>query len=533
MVALCSVLLPAVLVPALNAAAAADQPADIVVYGATASGVMTAYSAAKQGLHVVLLDPGAHVGGMVTGGLSATDLGHFQIIGGYARDFYMQAAAHYGKHDLDSGEKWLSEPHVDEAIFLQMLADAGVDLRLNERIQEHDGVRRSGAKLIALITEDGKQWPAKVFADCSYEGDLMAESGVTYTWGRESSADYGEALAGVRANTPKHQFLWHVSPYDDNHRLLPEVSPGPLAAPGSGDKKVQSYNFRLILSHDPKNQVPFSKPAGYDPSQFALLQRYLSQFQEHMGRAPKFTDVTNAVMIPNSKGDFNNQGPFSTDYIGHSWTYPYASFAEREKIRQQHLLYTQSFFYFISHDPSVPQSLRDDVNRWGLAADEFADTDHWPRQLYIREGRRMIGEYVMRQSDLDTNRTKPDSVGMGSYNSDSHNIQRVATPDGSVQNEGDVQVPVEPYEIAYRIMTPKQAEAVNLLVPVCFSATHASYSSIRMEPQYMILGQAAGTAAALAVRLKLPVQNVPIEKLQSILTLHHAVLHIQQEFHPQ
>jgi len=181
----------------------------------------------------------------------------------------------------------------------------------------------------------------------------------------------------------------------------------------------------------------------------------------------------------------------------------------------------------------VPQSLRDDVNRWGLAADEFADTDHWPRQLYIREGRRMIGEYVMRQSDLDTNRTKPDSVGMGSYNSDSHNIQRVATPDGSVQNEGDVQVPVEPYEIAYRIMTPKQAEAVNLLVPVCFSATHASYSSIRMEPQYMILGQAAGTAAALAVRLKLPVQNVPIEKLQSILTLHHAVLHIQQEFHPQ
>ncbi len=506
--------------------------ADLVVYGGTASGVMTATSAARDGLKVVLLEPGAHLGGMVTGGLSATDLGHFTIIGGYTRDFYMKAAAHYGVENLDRGENWLSEPHVDEALFKGMLKDAGVTVVMHEQLRERRGVTKSGSRIVSITTKDGRQWQGKVFADCSYEGDLMAQAHVSYTWGRESSQQYGEDLAGVREHTPKHQFAWPLSAYDEQDHLLPEIDPGPLAAPGSGDKKVQAYNFRLILTNDPADRLPFPKPEGYDRAKFALLGRYLSEFEKHQGRAPVLHDFFNPVLIPNHKADFNNNGPVSTDYIGHSWRYPEASDAEKSAIWKEHLLYTESFVYFLSQDASVPQSLRAQVNTWGLPKDEFADTDHWPRQLYIREGRRMVGEYVMRQRDLQTERTKPDSIGMGSYNSDSHNIERVAMPDGSVQNEGDVQVPVEPYEIAYRSVTPKRSEVTNLLVPVCLSASHAAYSSVRMEPQYMIIGQAAGTAAWLAVSKRTSIQDVPIAELQHKLREHGAILHLGEEVHP-
>ncbi|MGA2847723.1 MAG: FAD-dependent oxidoreductase [Terracidiphilus sp.] len=498
--------------------------AELVVYGGTASGVMTAYSAAREGLHVVLLEPGTHLGGMVTGGLSATDLGHFTIIGGYARDFYLKAAQHYGVENLDQPSSWLSEPHVDEELFREMLNDAHVAVHFNERLREKDGVTLAGKRVVALTTTDGRRWPAQVFADCTYEGDLMAQAKVAYTWGRESSQEYGESLAGVREHTPGHQFGWAVSAYDDKHQLMPEVGAGPLAAPGSGDKKVQAYNFRLILTNEPANRLPFPKPDGYERTRFALLERYLNQFQEHRGRAPRLNDIFNPVMIPNQKADFNNNGPFSTDYIGHSWSYPEASYARKAAIWQEHLRYTQSLLYFVSQDAGVPASLRAEMNEWGLPKDEFADTDHWPRQLYIREGRRMVGEYVMRQGDLQTDRTKADSIGMGSYNSDSHNIQRVAMPDGTVQNEGNVEVPVEPYEIPYRSITPKRAESENLLVPVCLSATHSAYSSVRMEPQYMIIGQAAGVAAALAVRDRVAIQDVPIAELQRRLRAHGAVL---------
>jgi len=513
--------------------AAVQASIDLVVYGATASGVMTAYSAAREGLQVVLLEPATHVGGMVTGGLSATDLGHYPIIGGYARDFYMKAAAHYGVHDLDQPAHWLSEPHIDEEIFRSWLQDAGVKVYFNERLAEAGGVALQGRRITSITTSSGKQWQAKIFADCSYEGDLMAQAKISYTWGRESSSEYGESLAGVRGDTPKHQFLWPVSAYDDAHHLLPEIDPGPLEPAGSGDKKVQAYNFRLILTNDPANRLPFTRPDGYDRARFALLERYLASFEQHVGRPAGFRDVANPVLIPNHKADFNNNGPFSTDYIGHSWKYPEASYQEKAAIWQDHLLYTRSFFYFISQDAKAPAFLRNEVNQWGLPKDEFADTDHWPNQLYIREGRRMVGEYVMRQSDLQTERTKEDSIGMGSYNSDSHNIQRVAMPDGNVKNEGDVQVPVQPYEIAYRSITPKRAEVENLLVPVCLSATHAAYSSVRMEPQYMIIGQAAGVAASLAVQTRKPVQDISISALQQRLRQHNAVLHLSEEYRAQ
>jgi hypothetical protein len=507
------------------------QPKDLVVYGGTASGVITAYSAAQQGLQVVLLEPTAHLGGMVSGGLSATDLGKSSIIGGYARDFYRKAAAHYGVHNLDLEESWLSEPHVDESIFRAILKDSGVEVHFHERLRETKGVIIVDKQIVSITTSNGMQWHAKVFADCSYEGDLMAQSNVSYTWGRESTKEYGEDLAGVRELTPQHQFRWALSAYDAHHHLLPEVDPGPLALRGSGDKKVQAYNFRLILTNDPANRLPFPRPRGYDRSRFALLNRCLNEFQKHRGRAPVLADFFRPVTIPNHKADFNNNGPISTDYIGHSWNYPEASYAKKATLWKEHLLYIQSFVYFLSHDASVPDSLRAEINQWGLPKDEFSDTDHWPNQMYIREGRRMVGEYVMRQSDLQTERAKSDSIGMGSYNSDSHNIQRVAMPDGSVRNEGDVQVEVAPYEISYRSIIPKRSELTNLLVPVCLSATHVAYSSVRMEPQYMIIGQAAGVAAALAIDKHTALQDVSIPDLQKKLREHSAVLHMSEEFH--
>ena len=504
------------------------QSADLVVYGATASGVVTAYTAAKQGLNVILLEPGSHVGGMVTGGLSATDVAYFPIIGGYARMFYKEAAEHYGVHSLGEHQDWLSEPHVGEAIFNRWLKEAGVKVQFQERLKEHGGVLKKGTHVVSITTEDGKVWSAKVFADCTYEGDLMAQAGVKYVVGREGMDVYHEDLAGVRTDTPQHQFRWKISAYDDNGKLLPEVDPGPMGVNGFGDKKVQAYNLRLILTDDPENRLPWEKPVGYDAARFQLLLNYLLQWKQHMGREPRLTDVTNPVFIPNHKGDFNNQGAFSTDYLGKSWAYPDATYGERKKIWDDHVLYTQSFFYFLASDPRVPQSLRNDLQRWGRAKDEFVDNGNWPNQLYVREGRRMVGQYIMHQADLQTERTKPDSIAMGSYNSDSHNVQRVAMPDGSPRNEGDVQVSVKPYEIAFGTIIPGGNQTENLLVPVCLSASHVAYSSVRMEPQYMMIGQAAGDTAWLAVQKKVPVSKINIDSLQQTLHQQGAILHLAE-----
>jgi hypothetical protein len=506
-------------------------PVDFLVYGGTASGVMTAYTAAKQGYKVVLLEPSSHLGGMVTGGLSATDVGYFPIIGGYAREFYRQAADEYGIHSLAHHEDWLSEPHVGEAIFQRWLRQAGVEVHLQERLSENNGVELKGVRILSVKTEDGKRWRAKIFADCTYEGDLMAQAHVRYTVGRESVDAYHESLAGVRTETPLHQFQWNISAFDEQGKLLPEVGSQPMGAQGSGDLKVQAYNFRLVLTDDPTNRLAWTKPAAYDGRRFELLARYLQQWKQHERREPTLFDVTNPVVIPNHKADFNNNGAFSTDYIGKSWSYPDATYAERKRIWDDHMRYTQSFFWFLASDPRVPTSLRDQVNQWGRAKDEFVDNDHWPTQLYIREGRRMIGRYVMRQDDLQVNRVKSDSIAMGSYNSDSHNVQRVALADGSARNEGDIQVAVRPYEIAFGTMLPKQDQVENLLVPVCLSATHVAYSSLRMEPQYMMIGQAAGDAASLALRSNRPVAEVDMAQLQKLLHNQGAILHLSERSH--
>ncbi len=511
-----------------GALAAAAQPNatsyDLVVYGATASGVMTAVYGARAGLKVALLEPGRHVGGMVSGGLSHTDVGRREVIGGAALEFYWRAGLHYGLPQYLQDIAWYVEPKAAEAIFRQMLDEAGVTVLSGRRLRETDGVQKQGARLAAITMEDGERFAARVFADATYEGDLMAQSGVTFTWGRESSAQYGESLAGVRGETPKHQFLIDISPYGANHKLLPEISEAPSGEPGAADRKVQAYNFRMIFSHDPANQTPYPKPAHYDPARFELAARLFSGMEKKLGRPLRMGEVLSIGPIPNEKADINNNGPFSTDYIGKSWDYPNAGYQRRAAIWRDHEEYTKEYMWFLSHDPRVAAPLRKEVNTWGLAKDEFTDNGNFPNQLYIREARRMIGEYVMTQRDIQTDLAKPDPIGMGSYNSDSHNVERVINREGFVRNEGDMQVAVEPYQIPYRVMLPKKPEAENLLVPVCFSASHVAYSTLRMEPQYMIIGQAAGVAAAMAIRANRAVQDVDTAALTRTLLEQGAIL---------
>jgi hypothetical protein len=513
------------------AAAAWCQSYDLVVYGGTAGGAIAAVSGARMGLKVVLLEPREHIGGMVSGGLSRTDVGRREVIGGYALEFYWRAGNAYNMSQHLQEIAWLPEPHVAEAIFRDMLRQAGVTVLFHRRLREKDGVRKNGAQVESITMENGETYAARVFADCTYEGDLMTQAGVSFTWGRESAAQYGESLAGVRGETPKHQFLVDIAARDANGKLLPEISGEPAGEPGAADRKVQAYNFRMILSRDPANQVPYPKPAAYNAARFELFARLLAAMEKQQGRAPRLGEVISISPIPNRKADMNNNGAFSTDYIGKSWDYPNATYARRAEIWRDHEEYTEGFFWFLAHDPRVPSALQREANEWGLAKDEFTDNGNFPNQLYIREARRMVGEYVMTQKDIQTDLTKPDAIGMGSYNSDSHNVQRIVTKDGFVRNEGDMQVPVTPYQIPYRVLTPKRAEARNLLAPVCFSASHVAYSTLRMEPQYMILGQAAGVAAMLAIRGNTAVQEIDTAALTRTLVAHGAILDFA--VHPQ
>lgn len=505
------------LLAAAASAYGAPQSFDVVVYGGTAGGVIAAVSAAREGLKTVLLEPTNHLGGMVSGGLGYTDYGKKEVIGGYALEFYYRVGKHYEMSRYGQDVAWLHEPHVAEDIFRQMLTEAKVTVLMNHRLREKTGVRKENLQLREVIMEDGSSFTAKIFMDSTYEGDLMAQSGVTYTWGRESSAQYGEPLAGVRGKTPFHQFLVNVSPFDDAHHLLPEISPEKVAAAGSADKKVQAYNFRMCLSDVAANQVPFPKPPGYDPKRYDLLARLIAARTKAEGRVPGLNSVMKIDRLPNGKSDVNNNGAFSTDYIAGSYDYPEANYAKRQQIWESHKNYIAGFFYFLANDPQVPEELRRDLNRWALCKDEFTDTDNWPRQLYIREARRLVGEYVAVQKDLQTELTKPDPIGMGSYNSDSHNLERIVDEDGFVRNEGDMQVAVQPYQIPYRVLLPKRSEVQNLLVPVCFSASHVAYSSMRMEPQYMIIGQAAGVAAKLAIDSHRPLQEIDTASLTTRL----------------
>jgi hypothetical protein len=528
----------------------ATETADVVIYGGTSSGIIAAVQAHRMGKSVVLIEPSNHIGGLTTGGLGATDIGNKAVIGGLAREFYHRVWQYYQKdvawnrethkqyeaHNprIDSKDEtmWMFEPHVAAQIYREMLAEARVTPLMNERLDRQRGVKKaSGAgsgdprttRIESITMESGRAFVAKVFIDATYEGDLMAAAGVAFHVGREANAVYGETLNGVEAklNDKNHRFVKPVDPFlkpgDASSGLLPGVQVTKLPLDGSGDEEVQAYCYRLCTTDVAENRRAWPKPSGYDASRYELLLR---NFEAGDERAP-----WHPLWMPNRKTDTNNNGAFSTDYIGGNYDYPNADYASRDRIVADHKAYQLGLLWTLANDPRVPAKVRDEFNRLGLAKDEFVDNDNWPTQLYVREARRMIGEYVMTEHNCRGKKVADDSVGMGAYGMDSHNCQRYVTPDGHVQNEGDVQVHgFKPYPISYRAIVPKAAECENLLVPVCLSSSHISYGSIRMEPVFMILGQSAATAAAMAIDSAVPVQKVDYAKLGTRLREDHQVL---------
>lgn len=505
----------------LTASSFAQQRFDVVVYGGTSAGVITAVAAAREGANVVLLEPSKWIGGMTTGGLSRTDYGRKEAIGGYSIEFYKRAGAKYGK-DIE----WFFEPKVATQVYDEMLKEAGVTVLKQHRLREKGGVKKKGSQVTEIVMENGARFTGAVFADCTYEGDLMAQAKVTYTWGREGVKQYGESLAGVRPKDRNHQFDMKVPARGQDGKLLPEIQKEPRGNIGDGDRKVQAYNYRMILTDNPENRVAITKPAGYDPARFELLALWLNAETKQKGRELRFNEACIPAPLEGRKIDMNNRGAFSTDYIGKSWDYPEASYKRKAEIWEDHKRYTHEYLYFMQNDPRVPENLRKEFSRWGLAKDEYTDNNYWPTQLYVREARRMVGEYVMIQKDIQDDLTKPDVIGMGSYNSDSHNVQRYVEEDGSAQNEGNMEVSVKPYQIPYRTLLPKRGQADNLLVPVTFSASHVTYSTLRMEPVYMIMGHAAGVAAKMAIDAKKSPHDIDVKALQQKLLKQGAVFAI-------
>ena len=530
---------------AAGAAAATDY--DLVVYGGTSAGVIAAVQGKRMGKTAVIVCPDRHLGGLSSGGLGFTDTGNKAVIGGLARELYHRVWRHYDRPEAwkwqsraDYGNKgqgtpaidgaqrtmWIFEPHVAEQVFEELVREHAIPVHRDEWLDRAVGVKRSGARLTSITTLSGRTFAGRMFIDATYEGDLMAAAGVRYRVGREASAEYGEKWNGVQTGVLHHRHHFgavkeKISPYavpgDPASGVLPRVSTEPPGEYGQGDRRVQAFCYRMCLTDHPDNRIPFPKPEGYDARQYELLRRiFAAGWRETFD---KFDP------IPNRKTDTNNHGPMSTDNLGMNYDYPEAAYARRREILQEHETYQKGWLWFIAHDPRVPQDVQDAMRRWGLAKDEFTDNGGWPHQIYVREARRMVGQYVMTENELLKRRPTPDSVGMGSYTIDSHNVQRYITPEGFVQNEGDIGVGTPgPYEIAYGALVPKAGEADNLLVPVCVSSSHIAFGSIRMEPVFMILAQSAATAAVLAMDAETRVQDVPYPRLRERLLKDGQVL---------
>jgi hypothetical protein len=493
--------------------------ADVCIYGGTAGGVTAAVETARSGKKAVLAEFGYHLGGMSSGGLSQTDIGNKGAIGGISREFYQRMGKHYGKE-----EQWSFVPSVAENIFFQLVNEAKVPVYFHQRLAS---VKKDGQRIVEITMENGKIYRAKMFIDASYEGDLMARAGVSYAVGREANSQYNETLDGIRPETPKHQFIVPVDPYvkpgDPASGLLPLIQPGDGGIPGEGDHAVQAYNFRMCLTQDPRNKIPIGIPPHYDAKRYELLARYIEALIT-AGKPPKLGDLMHIQAMPDGKTDINNNGAFSTDFIGANYASPDADYAMRAHIWQEHVDYTRGFFHFLATSPRVPDYLRKQMQSWGLAADEFCDTHGWPHQLYVREARRMISDYVMTERNCRESLKVPDAIGLAAYTMDSHNCQRIVK-NGHVENEGDTQIGgFPPYPIAFRSIIPKNGECENLFVPVCLSSTHIAYGSIRMEPVFMVLGQSTAAAACEAIREKVPVQKVDVPRLQKTLLAEKQIL---------
>ena len=490
-------------------------PARVVVYGATAAGVMTAISAKKEGISVILIEPGRHVGGMVTGGLGRTDMDRqSHLIGGMTREFFQRVGRQYGTEIA-----WFFEPKVAEKVMRGWLAEEGVSLVLGEPLKS---IRKEGSRIAALETESGRVYEGRIFVDATYEGDLLKAAGVSYAVGREGRQKFGERFAGRQDFLPGyHQLRVATSALDDDGKILPGLVPEEaVVGTGEGDGKIQAFCFRLCLTSNPENRIPIGIPNGYDPKRYGLVKNYIRA----LGDRATIGDFLGISRMPNDKTDVNAGGGVSTNLPGASLAYIEAPPAERKRIWEEHRSWAHGLLYFLGHDESVPEGLRRQVLEWGLPKDEFTDTGHWPHQMYIREARRMVGEYVLTEHDLLQSTSKYDSVGMAQYNIDIREIQWVAKtvsrfPEVAqeVLMEGYVSMKVKPYQIPFRSMLPRQSECSNLIVPVNISSSHVAFASYRMEPQYMISGESAGVAAATAINAGVPVHHVDLALLQKKL----------------
>ncbi len=518
----------------LQTAGAADKY-DVVIYGGTSAGVAAAVQVSRMGKTAVLIEPGVHLGGLSSGGLGWTDSGRKDMIGGISREFYQQVKKHYddpkswplqkretlnvergsGRYLPDADAMWVFEPKVAEAIFEEFVKEKGITVVRKERLNRETGVKKKGGRITSIRMESGREFLAPMFIDATYEGDLLAAAGVSYHVGREANSQYGENLNGVqKTQMHGHLFVEKIDPYvkpgDPKSGLVARVHADGAGEDGQADHRVQAYNYRMCMTKDKRNFVPFPKPEGYDEKQYELLFRNFEAGDLRMPWSPG--------LMPNNKTDTNNYGAFSTDNIGMNYKYPEASYAERDEILNEHETYQKGLMWSLGNHPRIPEEIRKDMLEWGLAADEFVDNGNWPHQIYVREARRMVGTYVTTELDCRRVRVAKDSVGIGSYQMDSHNTQRYVTEDGLVQDEGDVQVsPGGPYVISYGSIIPKKDECENLLVPAAVSSSHIAYGSIRMEPVFMILGQSAATGAVFAIDAGSAVQDVPYAKLREQL----------------
>jgi hypothetical protein len=514
---------------------------DIVVYGGTSSGVIAAVQAARMGKSVVLIEPGKHLGGLTSGGLGYVDVGNPQAMGGLAREFFHRVWKYYqediswkwekkremsGQHNpLPPGDQtmWVVEPSVAERLFNQMVTEANVTVVYNERLNRESGVKKEGQKIVSITLESGRIFQARMFIDATYEGDLMAAAGVSYTVGRESNSQYNETINGITP-MPAPGNLPDIDPYqiqgDPASGLLPRIHADWGGEIGNGDRGVQAYNYRMCLTKVPENRVPLEKPDGYEEKEYEILFRFI----EAGGMEGDFFKTTlrgsfiKLDPVPNGKTDTNNNGYISTDYIGMSWDYPEADYTTRVRIAAAHEQWQRGFIWTLQNHPRIPEEVRKRYAPWGLAKDEFVDNGHWPFQLYIREARRMVADCVVTENTALGKEVAPDPVGLGTYAMDSHAIKYFVSPRGFLTRDGGMyHVVPKPYGISYRAIIPKRGECENLLVPVSASATHAAYGSIRMEPVFMVLGQSATTAACLAIDRNVAVQNVPYNALRERL----------------
>lgn len=559
-------ILPLLLLVALmsNFKCKEDHYADVIIYGGTSAGISAAIQTARLGKSVILIEPTNRLGGLTTGGLGQTDIGNKQVIGGIAREFYRNIKRHYDDSanwvwqtstEYMDGRKtstavyedamWTFEPSAALEVFHEMLKDLDIKIVYEQRLNRQTGVKKALNSITSVSMESGDTYHGEMFIDATYEGDLMAATGISYTCGRESNSQYGESLNGVQANnygktlhgtlsynSVHHNFINGVDPYivkgDPASGLLPFISEGGPGIDGTGDRGIQAYCYRMTLTDHPGNRIPFRKPENYNELDYELLFRNYEAAEGPLEDMYSYGDPLipwiNSSM-PNRKTDTNNQKGFSTDFIGQNWDYPEASYEERDRIADRHRQYQQGLMWTLAFHPRIPEKVREKVSKWGTCMDEYERGDGWQQQMYIREARRMISSYVMTQKNCEGIEIADDPVGMAAYGMDSHHIKRYVNSMGYVANEGNVEAYVKsPYPLSYQSIVPKKDECDNLLVPVCLSASHIAFGSIRMEPVFMILGQSSAIAACMGIDEGKAVQDLEYNKLRKELISQGQIL---------